>query len=245
MSLNYNKGRFLCRIDGDPKNKKIIRVDENEYDNIVDTIKINKGKLQQIPNIDKERDILYITGPSGSGKSTYARNYLQIYKKIYPENPIYLFSELLEDESIDDLLPKRVKLTEDGLIPVTQDDLKNSICIFDDIDNITNKNLRLVVYNLLNKILENGRHSKTSCIVTQHLPSNGIYTRKILNECSTITYFPNSGSAGKIFNFLQNYIGLTKKDFLYNKKIKSRWITIFKNYPLICMSEKEIRILDE
>lgn len=245
MSLSYTKGRVICSINGDPKNKKVIKIDENQTEDIIDNIKIDKGYLQQLPNINKERDILYITGPSGSGKSTYAKNYLKIYKKIYPNNPIFLFSEITKDESLDELKPKRVKLTKEALVddPITHEDLQNSICIFDDVDNITDKDVKFAVYNILGKILENGRHTSTSCICTNHLPSNGSYTRKILNECSTITYFPNSGSNGKIKKFLEDYIGLNKKDFEYNKKTKSRWITIFKNYPNICMSEKEIRLL--
>jgi len=30
-----------------------------------------------------------------------------------------------------------------------------------------------------------------------------------------------------------------------NKKSKSRWATIFKNFPMVNMTEKEIRLLDD
>lgn len=248
MSLTTkDKGRILARIDGGKNNKKIVSVLTEYNDKPIKKISIEDSKFQHLPNPDTERSILYITGASGSGKSTYTANYVKIYKKLFPDNPVYLFSELPEDESLDVVKPKRFKISKETLIddPINIDDLKNSIVIFDDTDNISDKNLKQVVYNILNKILETGRHYNISCVITNHLPSNGSYTRKILNECHTITYFPNSGSVGKIKKFLEEYVGLDKKDFIKNKKAKSRWATIFKNYPMVNMTEREIRLLGD
>ena len=55
---------------------------------------------------------MYITGPSGSGKSTYTRKYLEQYVKQFKGRPIYLFSSLPSDESLDKIKPKRVKLDD-------------------------------------------------------------------------------------------------------------------------------------
>ncbi|MFM6267246.1 MAG: ATPase/DNA packaging protein, partial [Dolichospermum sp.] len=55
---------------------------------------------------------MYITGPSGSGKSTYTRKYLEQYVKKFKGRPIYLFSSLPSDESLDKVKPKRIKLDE-------------------------------------------------------------------------------------------------------------------------------------
>jgi hypothetical protein len=53
------------------------------------------------------------------------------------------------------------------------EELKDSVTIFDDIDVISNKRIRDAVYNILNQVLEIGRHFKITCIVTNHLPTNG------------------------------------------------------------------------
>ena len=66
------------------------------------------------------------------------------------------------------------------------------------------------VYNLLNQVLEIGRHFSISCLVTNHLPSNRNDTRRILNECHAFVYFPRSSSS-KIKYVLHEYIGLDKK----------------------------------
>ena len=100
--------------------------------------------------------------------------------------------------------------------------------------------LKEALYGLLNQILEVGRHTKTSCIITNHLPTNGKETRRMLNECHSITYFPSSGSKRQLNNLLEGYIGMDTKDIKKAKKLNSRWITVFKNYPQFIMGEKKI-----
>ena len=249
MALTFeNEGRILAKItDGKLKNKNVSVVG-----NVADAVKtfntltLKDGSFQHMPDPETERQILYITGPSGSGKSTYTANYALLYKQVFKKNPIYVFSALKDDESLDVIKPKRFKITKEALLDdkLNIEDLKNSLCIFDDIDCISDKELKNEVYNILNAILETGRHFKISCIITNHLPSNGPYTRRILNECHTVTYFPHSGNNGKISKFLIEQIGISKKDYILNKKAKSRWATIFKNYPMVNMTQNNIRLLD-
>lgn len=258
--LNLNKvGRPLSKIDGGKYNGHVVSVSDNltqhpeaEQDSIIREFRqlkiANDSKFQQVPDTTKEREILYITGPSGSGKSTYTRKFLEQYKKKFKDRPIYLFSSLPLDESLDKIKPKRVRL--DSTIhsdPIEVEELKESVCIFDDIDVISDKKIREAVYNILNQILEIGRHYKITCVVTNHLPTNGKDTRRILNEAHTITYFPHS-AGGKIKYMLEEYVGLDKKQIAYMKKRNSRWCTVFKNYPQVYMMEHEVgmlNILDE
>ena len=103
----------------------------------------NDAKLQIIPNPKTEREILYITGPSGSGKSTFTRKYIEQYKNKFKDNPVNLFSSLPDDESLDEIEPKRVRL--DASIyedPIPIQDFSNAAVIFDDIDVIADENKR-------------------------------------------------------------------------------------------------------
>ena len=204
----------------------------------------NDSKFQHIPDTTKEREILYITGPSGSGKSTYTRKYLEQYKKKYKNRPIYLFSSLPSDDSLDKVGPKRIKLDERmHTDPIKVEELRESICIFDDIDVISEKKVRELVYDVLSQVLEIGRHYKIHCVVTNHLPTNGKDTRRILNEAHTVTYFPHS-AGGKSKYMLEEYVGLDKKQISYTKKQHSRACTILKNYPQCFMLEHEIGLLN-
>ena len=62
------------------------------------------------------------------------------YKKKYKNHPIYLFSSLTEDESLDSIKPKRIIIYESLVSdPIEISELAKSCCIFDDIDVISNK----------------------------------------------------------------------------------------------------------
>jgi energy-coupling factor transporter ATP-binding protein EcfA2 len=247
MSFNFEKvGKVIATIEGGKFNGKIVSIsagDDETATKEYTEIPLKDGKYQQIPNENasksSKREILYITGPSGSGKSTYTLNYLKQYKKKFKKNEIWLFSALTEDETIDKAKPKRI-IIDDRLVtePLTIEEFKDSLVIFDDIDVIKNKEQRAAVYDLLNSILETGRHFNISCIITNHLPTAGKDTRRVINECHSITYFPQAGSAGQMKRLLQDYIGLDRDTIKRIRKQNTRWATVFKNFPMCILTEK-------
>jgi nicotinamide riboside kinase len=253
MSLNFDKvGRLLCQVEGGKNKDKVVAVatnssDEDEITQSFTSLKLSgDAKFQQIPDPHTERQILYITGASGSGKSTYTANFIKKFKKSNKGYEVYCFSALKDDESLDVVNPKRIAIDERLVSdPIRVDDFEKSLVVFDDIDVISDKKQREAVYGLLNQILEVGRHHKIWCIITNHLPTAGKDTRRVLNECHSLTYFPHSGSAKGIKYLLTEYLGLEKGDIARIKKSKSRWATIFKNYPQIAMTEKELYLLAE
>jgi len=115
LTLKKEGSRPFCKIIGGKYNNQIISVSD-KTDKSDDEFKYlgiaSDATFQLIPNPKTEREILYITGPSGSGKSTFVRKYLEQYKTTFKDRPIYLFSSLLDDESLDDIEPKRVRLDE-------------------------------------------------------------------------------------------------------------------------------------
>ena len=125
--LNLNKvGRPLARIDGVKYSGRVVSVSDQfandkqkePSDNLIKEFRqlkiANDSKFQHAPDTTKEKEILYTTGPSGSGKSTYTRKYLEQYKKKYKNRPIYLFSSLPSDDSLDKVGPKRIKRDENA-----------------------------------------------------------------------------------------------------------------------------------
>jgi len=253
MVLNIEKiGKPISKVIGGRYNNKVVSVATNE-DDVEEVnreythLNLDDGKFQQIPDTTANRQILYITGASGSGKSTYTLKYLQEYKKKYKDNELYLFSALTEDETIDQMKGlKRIKIDEELISnPIDVQEFKNSCVVFDDFDVIGAKPIREAVIKVMNQILELGRHHHITCVITNHLSTNGKDTRRVLNEAHTITYFPSSGSVKGINYLLQTYCGMDKKDILKAKNTKSRWITIYKHYPQIMMGEKNIWLLSE
>ena len=248
MSLNFNKvGKPVAMIKGGKYDKKLIYINPDLNDHDATDFKhlkiANESKFQQIPDTTTERQILYITGPSGSGKSTYTRMFLEEYKRKYKDREIYLFSSLKEDESLDKIKLKRFKM-DDSLWkdPMNAEELKESVCIFDDIDVLSDKKIKEAVYKIMDSVLEIGRHFKITAIITNHLPTNGLFTRRILNEAHCYVFFPHS-AGGKIRYLLQEYLDIDKKMIKYFKNANSRWCCIFKNFPMGYMLEHEIGML--
>ena len=252
MSFTFetnNKLRMVAKIQGGKYNNKIISLNpkiENKDNLDFDGLTIqNNCYFQMMPDKTLERQIIYITGVSGSGKSTFTRQFVKEYKTIFKENEVYLFSCLTNDESLDEVKPKRFRI-EDDLVtdPIKPEELSNSLVIFDDVDTIANRKIKEAVYQLLNEILQIGRHHKISAIITNHLPTNFNWTRIILNESHIVVYFP-SFATNKVKYLLENYVDLEKKEIRKFKRMNTRWVALFKHAPRICLSEHEIGFLDQ
>ena len=206
------------------------------------TLNEGDGKFQLIPNPEQERQILYVTGASGSGKSYFTRMYCQEFQRIFPKRPIILISSVSDDSSIDAIRGlKRIALTPEFLEETFEiNDFKDTLVIFDDVDCLTDKKMKVKVNGLLNLILETGRHTNTYCIYTSHLPTAGNDTKRILNECHSITFFPKSLGGRSLKYLLENYLGLDKYQIKKVKKLRSRWVSVLKTYPQVIVSEREI-----
>jgi len=102
-------------------------------------IKLPVGSsFEMVPNPDpKQREVLRIAGMSGSGKSYLARTYAENYRKLFPDRPVYLISELTHDETLDEMRggpPMRISLEKLLEEPLHVDEFEPCLIIFDDID---------------------------------------------------------------------------------------------------------------
>jgi hypothetical protein len=232
-----------------PKDEVILQYYKEALDKIDNyskkDFKIHDGELIPLPRING-RECLYVCGPSESGKSTYIGKYAQEYKQVFPNNNIYVFSRLSEDEPIDELDPTRIEINNELIQdPIQPSELSNSLVIFDDTDTIPDKKLNEAIQKLKNDLLETGRHNDVHVITSSHLVTNYKETRKVLNECNSITFFPSSGSAHQITYCLKNYFGLNKQQINHILALPSRWVTIYKNYPQYVLYSKGIYLLSK
>jgi hypothetical protein len=202
--------------------------------------------FQVIPNKDTERNIHYVTGASGSGKSFWTKNYIEQYHKMFPKRNVYIFSALNEDKTLDKLkYLKRIKLEGDFLTDTIDVQIfKDSMVVFDDTDTIDNKFIRQKVYSILGQVLQTGRHYNISCIYTSHLATDKNNTKLILAETHSVTIFPTGLGGRSIKYLLEQYFGLDKIQIQRIKRLKSRWVTIYKTYPMCVISEKECYLLN-
>lgn len=241
-------GMAICRIETKVKNrKKTIYVDDKDGSmHPFKEFRTNKDeKLQEVYDTKVERKINLILGCSGSGKSVYACNLANQYRKQFPDNDIYLFSAVKEDSSIDSVKGlRRITLSKfmaDDEIGV--EDFDNSLVIFDDCDTLPDKDVHKKVMGLFDRIAQEGRHHKISCIMTSHLACNGAKTKIALAEAHSITFFCKTMQGRSLKYLLENYMGLDKEQQKKLKGLDSRAVTWMKTYPQVILSEHEVYVL--
>jgi hypothetical protein len=197
-------------------------------------------KFQQIPS-NNERDVLYISAMSGSGKSYYTAEYVKQYHKKYPKNEVFLFSTIDDDKCLDVLkYIKRVNIKSEAFYntEISAKDFEKACVIFDDCDVISDKHTKKKVFQILDEILQTGRHFNITCIFTSHNATAGNQTKVILNEATSITIFPQT-AGNKSLNYLcDQYLGLDKKQINQLKQIEGRWATFIRAYPRCIITEK-------
>ena len=202
----------------------------------------------------RQRDVIYISAPSGSGKSTWAGQYARAWQDEFksghaaPKPPasdgmdrVIIFSAVNEDPAFEGVNLKRVlfaHLVDSFGEPndcITIENLSDSLVIFDDIDVIANKKLRLWIQELRNRCLEIGRHHNISLICTTHQLMNYKETKILLMEATKVVFFPTSGAGAQIKRYLKAYADLSQQQIKHVFSLKSRWVMINKANPQYIM----------
>lgn len=198
------------------------------------------GQLYPIPLVqskdskEKQREVILVSGASGSGKSYYVSKYAEMYKDMFKDRKIFIFSRVKEDKALDKLGATRIMLDETFIEgePMTADDFEKCLVIMDDVSTISNKKIKDAVELLMSDILETGRHRDIYMAITNHLLNNYGKTKLLLNESNAITVFPHGGTSKyAISYFLKNYVGASREQIRKILSLKSRWITVLKSYP--------------
>lgn len=140
----------------------------------------------------------------------------------------YDYSGGNDDEEI-----KYVRIDEDLLEdPIDPEELNKSLVIFDDIDTIPDKDLREYVVQLRNDLLETGRHVKCTMVNTSHHLTDYKRTRTLLNESTSVTFYPRMGGANQIKRYLSHYAGMTVDQIKRVFNLPSRWVTVSRTAPM-------------
>jgi Cdc6-like AAA superfamily ATPase len=199
------------------------------------------------PKEAEKRSIWYIAGASGSGKSHIAKRLAEEYQKQFPERDVYLISKLTEDETLDSMTRKPIRLNPVKLVekPVTDLELlRDSLVIFDDYDTFVGKEGK-VIQQLIDDIGIMGRHQNITMLCLTHYLSNYKKTRLMLTEATHFVLYPQSTGAHALNYLLKTYLGLGPKEVAALKKTGSRWVCIHKNFPIYYICETEAGLLNE
>ena len=232
----------------EPENEELV----DKFYKIVEQIEEQKkkgfvlrsgGKLQPLPNFNRIEKV-YISGISGSGKSTFASNFIKEYLKFKKKNEFFVISNVQEDEVLDKLKPIRIDLEdEDSLAETRADDFFDSIVLFDDTDTISNSLVRRFVQNLRDTLLEEGRHYNATTVAVSHVLCNYMATRKLLNESTSVVFFPKFGSDAHNYRFLKNHCMYSDDIIRRLLNLNSRWVALYRTSPNYVIYEKGVFLL--
>ena len=168
------------------------------------------------------------------------------YKRFYKKNPVYVFSSLSEDESLEPIKPLRIIL--DDVFTKDAIDLKqyaDSCVIFDDCDTIQDKKIKEKVYTIMNMMLNTGRHHNITVWCVNHTATGTkVETKTVLNEAHTIVYFPANHNR-QLAYMLENYCNLDPKQQKFIKGLNSRWVCINKHYPQSVITQNNMFMISE
>jgi len=208
-------------------------------------IYLSDGMLQMIPNPDMERQTLYISGVSGSGKSTFIKNYVGMYQKLYPKRKIILFSQKDSDPALDDIKNLiRIEINDELVRdPINcYETFKECMVIFDDVDAVGDKKIKMAIDKLKEDCLQNGRQHNIETLITSHNVSNGFSTRTILRESMWAVLF-KSGPQMQTKYYLTKYLGMSKQETDRALTLSSRWFAIRQIAPMVLVYEKGAYII--
>lgn len=268
MSLVFNKkkGTVIALILQKKTNNIIekIKLKDKPYDGkIHESLKDVKLKIENnkiivdknkyyiqpvIRKVKNQNNRIVVIGITGSGKTVYTKKLLK-YSDL--EEDIFLFTRNSEDPSIDDLDNlTRIEITEDDIIESYQNNLplieieslKNSVCIFDDIEEAS-KTKTQYLERLRNDVIVNGRKLNIDICSVIH-GTDYKKTRSVMSEASSYTFFLGGSDAMNKY-IIDRYLGIVKKDYtkLKEKTKGSRWVTITNVYPQIIMCEFFVEIV--
>jgi len=233
--------------------KDIYNLIINEQKKLKDTKLLFNGDFQCFPDLDvdlkkpfKKSNHIYVAGATGSGKSYWVAEYLRLANKYQPKREIFIFSDVAYDEAFDKLKNVNRIALDESLItnPIHPEEVKDSICLFDDIDSIQHPQLKKVVYALMNAIYRRGRHENITCISTTHNITDYTKSRTAINESSLIVLFCRSGSVAGQKYILKKYCGLDNEVIRDIIKTKSRSIQVHKSYPQYYAYSKGIKLIN-
>lgn len=211
-----------------------------------------------VPLIGQGKDAfdrsIFLCAPSGAGKTWMIK---LIIEQDLQKRPVVLFSKIVDDDSLKSLeglkTPKDKKdrlikiplLCEDDLLDLPpEDDLKETICVFDDLDSF-HSDIAQYIRQYRDSILESGRHKNITCICTSHLLNNYTKTKTMLNEAEIVILFPNSNRRHSSM-FLQNILGIEKidRDFLIEKASRAgRFLALKMSSPNMLIHNKGIMLI--
>ena len=204
-------------------------------------IELSPGEqIEVLPSDYPER--VLVCAPSGLGKSTWAAGYAKHWLAMNPGCEVWIFVRTKKDPAFSDLdynevIVDKVEDTEFDLR-----DFSNTLCIFDDMDNLPNIKKKKAIHLLVNDLITNGRKLNIYTMYLSHTLMRGAETKIINNEANKVVLFNGAGDRQNL-KFLQEYAGMKLDEARFIVSLKSRWVCLQRSVPRYLVHEKGLIML--
>lgn len=216
--------------------------EESVYEPPITEIRLEQDdKIEVVPTPMNERII--IGGPAGSGKSYWAAMYARLWQKLHPEGLIHIFVRQGDDPAYEGLEFEEIVVDRDILgRDLGIFDFVDTLVIFDDMDNLQDKDVLDYIHNLLNDLMACGRKQNIYVMYVTHIFKNRMKTQVALNESNKIVFFNGMGDRGNV-GVLKDYAQMSKEEVNRLIAVKSRWCCLERKRPRYVVHEKGIFIV--
>jgi hypothetical protein len=161
------------------------------------------------------------------------------------QGTIFLFTNLIDDdkayeiEKYEGRIFKKLIISEE-VTTIQLEELKNCICVFDDVETYHNTKLIKNTYNFINGILTQGRKLNINIIYCSHNLKQYKLTSYINLEMTHNVFFPKYTSETQLATYIKTYMGLDKKDIELVKQSQGRNILVSRTVPRYLISNDKI-----
>ncbi len=176
----------------------------------------------------KTRQFIYMSGMPGSGKTWWAKNYIKIYHKLFPDRKIYYFSRKMNETDVKDIpFAKFLQIEnfDEIMKEYNGNDMifKDTLVVFDDI--VADDKLQKRIWGFIDQTSELYRKINCSVISCNHTSSDYKKTIKVIAQCDHYVFFPHSLKE-RSNRVLSYYFKLKQSIIDKIMDTKSRWVCI-------------------
>lgn len=186
-----------------------------------------------------------IYGPSGCGKSTIAGNLIREYHKRFPKRRVFIISPNDDDPAFASLDYVNWLEVDERIIsesPLTVDEFKESLVVFDDYLQYENPKISAALQQLATKILTRGRKDRVDCIIIAHNAFNNNLTTNLNMNVGAMVLFSSGAQKKHLMNYLKN-LGCNQQTINKVLNLPTRSIYISTTNPIYVLHDNGIFLL--
>jgi hypothetical protein len=205
-------------------------------------------QLVKLPLPLERHEIIFVTGPPRCGKTYWVNEQVKIYKALYPNLRIFLFTRHTHDDTLTDDMKNYIHVPiTDALIddPFKLEDFQDSLVIFDDIESSEFPKATFKTYALLDDLCKNGGHYNNAIMFLNQECRMGKKTKALLSSLTSYVIFPKASERYQTENLLREHMGMNKSQIEKIMTLNSRWSVLSRMVPQYVMYEHGIYMLNK